>query len=146
MQDERGACRSGGGELAGVQEDDRWAVAGGERRRRRRLGFGAGCGEAGAGGEGERRGWGWGAAPNELGLGRPLPRPRRAAYIRHGPLTGRPFFAGRVVPRHRPRHGLLRAAGRHAPVSNRAGPCSDQAELPCHGPCLGPTGCMHIFT
>jgi len=74
----------------------------------------------------------------------------RSPYTRHGPLTGRPLFAGRVVPpamsRHQPRHGLLRAAGRHASVSNRVGPCSDQAELPCHGPCLGPTGCMHIFT
>ena len=81
-----------------------------------------------------------------LGLGRPLPRPRRSAYIRHGPLTGRPFFAGRAMPPVVPRHGLLRAAGRHAPVSNRVRPCSDQAELPCHGSCLRPTGCMHIFS
>ena len=29
VQDERGSCRSGGGELAGEQEDDRWPVGSG---------------------------------------------------------------------------------------------------------------------
>ena len=55
MEDQRGSYRSGGGELAGVQEDDRWPVGSG--------GVGGDLGlEQGAE---KRRGWGGGAS-NEI--------------------------------------------------------------------------------
>jgi hypothetical protein len=135
VEDERGSCRSGGGDLAGVQEDGWYLVGSGGvgGLAKIRVWGTVGTGErSGAGGEGERRRMG-------LGLGRPLSLAYILARVANGPTVvsgpGRATRRAEALAQARP-------STCHGPTRARFPPCSDQAELPC----LGPTGCMHIFT